>query len=103
MLIKGSKRLILFVCSLLGLIIIILHFYNENWLASVAHWAKIAFSADSKEQAANASHGPISTGILGDGHDAIEKNVAKTHHTVYSVSTTNKKYFPIVFGQQKAM
>lgn len=97
MLIKGSKRLIFFVCSLLGLIIIILQFYNENWIASVGHWTNITFSADSK---GHPSQGLLSTGNL---PDAIQKNIAKTHRTVYSVSTADQKYFPIVFGQQEAL
>src|SRR5579871_4128394 len=97
MLIKGSKRLIFFVCSLLGLLIIILQFYNENWITSVSHWTKTAFSADLKGQP---SQGFLSTGSLSG---TIEKNIAKTHTIVYSVSTTNKKYFPIVFGQQEAI
>ena len=100
MLIKGSKRLVLFVCSLLALAIIVLQFYNENWIASVRLWTKAAFSADSKGQRVQPSQGLISTN---DGSGASEKDVSKTHHEVYSVSTTNKKYFPIVFGQQEAL
>jgi len=98
MLIKGSKRLVLFVCSLFGLIIIILQFYDENWIASVDLWTKFTFSADGKP-----SQGFLSKVNLDNGSGAIEKAVAETHRIVYSVSTANKMYFPIKFGQQEAM
>jgi hypothetical protein len=107
MLIRGWKRLVAFVSPLLVLVIIFVRFYDGRLIITLpfhgGHWTERSFSLwDTNRQDSNTLQDSLSTTTSNDGSGTIETSMAKTHREVLSVSTLDKRYFLIDFGEEGA-
>lgn len=103
MLVRGCHRLVLFVGPLLILIIIGLKFYDQKLITlpiQVGSWFNNAFSVDANGRGSKPSQDVLS---ITTSDDDDSRAIAETHHEVFSVSTADKKYFLIEFGDQEAI
>jgi hypothetical protein len=107
MLIRGSKRLLAFVSPLLILIFTFLRFYDGRLIITLPfqgdHWADRSISIwDTNRQHSKPLQDSLSATTPNDDSSTRETDVAETHREVLSVSTADKRYFLIDFGEQGA-
>ena len=122
MLIREWKRLLLFLSPLLLFILVAFQFYDESLIKlpnRVSSWVGKPFSSNfNDDQTSNHKIGslfqnptnrpanPLNVIPLGNSPSAISIDGSGTsvqHREVFSVSTADKKYFMIKFGDQQAM
>src|SRR2546423_450073 len=102
MLIRGLRHLALFVGPLLLLIFIGLRFYDER-LITLPFWTESGFPVHTNGQSSKHLQGSLSIMTSIDDSGIIEEDKAGMFRAVFSVSTADKKYFPIEFGEQEAL
>jgi hypothetical protein len=107
MLIRGLKRLVAFVSPLVILIFIFLRFYDERltstWPFHGGQWTERFFPVwDTNHQHSKPLQDSLSTTTSNEDSGTIETDLAETHREVLSVSTADKRYFLIDFGEQGA-
>src|SRR5947208_168480 len=107
MLIRGSKRLVAFVCPLLILIFAFLRFYDGRLIITLpfqgGHWPDRSISIwDTHRQHSESWQDSHLATTSNYDSSTRETDVTETHHEVLSVSTADKKYFVIDFGEEGA-
>jgi hypothetical protein len=107
MLIRGLKRLVAFVSPLLILIFTFLSFYDERLTIALpfhgGRWKeRFSFVWNPNRQHSQPLQYNLSTTISNDDFGTVETEMAETHCEVLSVSTADKRYFLIDFGEQGA-
>lgn len=107
MLIRGLKRLVAFICPPLILIILFVRFYDGRLIITLpfhgGQWTGISFSVwDTYRQHSKPWQDSFSTTTPNDDSGTTDTDAAETHREVLSVSTADKKYFLIDFGDQGA-
>jgi hypothetical protein len=108
MLTRGLKRLVALVSPLLILIFIFLRLYDESLIITLpfhgGHWTERFFSIwDTNRKHSKPLRDSLSATTSKDVSGSIEADMAETHREVLSVSTADKRYFLIDFGEQSAM
>lgn len=112
MLIKDTKRLIVFVAPFSILIFLVFRALSDRPLeisSKVSGWLENAFPANTKQEdggqtpPADQFEPSSSIAITTSDDDSASGEAASSHHEVFSVSTINRKHFLINFGDQKAI
>jgi hypothetical protein len=86
MLVRDLKRLLPFIGLLVILAFVVLRFYDER-LVPLPFWGQHS----------------TNSGLFGQTSPSGHSNGVEVHHEVFSVSTADKQYFPIKFGDQEAI
>ena len=106
MLIKEFKRIFAYVGLLIFLLFVINTFYDERLVALLLHGGHgkgHAFSTHADGPHLRSWQETFSTTTSNDRFGATEKDITQTHHEIFSVSTADKKYFLVDFGEQGAI
>jgi hypothetical protein len=106
MLIKEFKRIVAYVGLLLILTFVIVIFYDERLIALPFHGdhrTEHASTTDTDGQHLKPWQESFPTTASNDVFGATEKDIAETYREVFSVTTADKKYFLVDFGEQEAM
>ncbi|KAK2797405.1 hypothetical protein FQN50_009206 [Emmonsiellopsis sp. PD_5] len=106
MLVKGLRRILPAVGTLLVLVLCGLYFHS-NILAGPPQTEHVPQKIDQNPHPIPPpSNPPVTTANDHDDDDAfgaLDAHMASKYHQVYSVSTADRKYFPISFGDYEAM
>ena len=108
MLIKEFRRIVAYVGVFLVVTLIIVIFYDDILIALSSYGRLQEEHASTMDTAGDGDHlkplrESLSTTTSNDGFEATEKDIEETHSEVFSVSTADKKYFLVDFGEQEAM
>ena len=107
MLIRGLKRLVAIVSPLIILIFIFLRFHDGSLIITLpfhgGHWTERSISIwNVNRKHSKPLQDSLSITTSNDDFGTIETDMAETHRDVLSVSTADKRYFMIDFGEQSA-
>lgn len=100
---RGLVRLLPIVGALCIIVFVALGFYDERLVKLPIHpsrWTKASFSGG---RTTKSWQDAFSISPSKGDSDKIEKELAGEHRIIYSVSTANKKYFSIQFGDEDAI
>ena len=108
MLVREWKRLLLLISPLLLFVCIAFQFYDGSAVeisARIRDWLESVLHTQSDDHQIAPSRPPSTPPVkeLLNAFPNDGPNEANTHHEVFSVSTSDRKYFTIRFGDQEAM